>query len=134
RSASPVDSSAGLSPAGDQPGWATGAALDLRRANEDRGPRRRNLTEIRHAFDTPLVAAEQRLVGLELLGRPDVQRDRVDADAGDVALRDQELARILGEAREVERVRLIRAQVGLGVAGFHVPARIHEYSAPPGRA
>ena len=46
-------------------------------------------------------------MGLELLFRPDVQRDGVDADAGNVALRDQELAGILGEAREVERVRLI---------------------------
>src|SRR5207253_9042498 len=104
--ASPVYSSAGLGPAGDQPGWATGAALDLRGANEDRGPRRRNLAEIRHAFETPFVAAEQRLVGLEFLARPDVQRDGIDADAGDLALRDQELAGLLGEAREVVRVRL----------------------------
>src|SRR5258708_6401472 len=70
---SPVYSSAGLRPAGDQPGWATGAALDLRGANEHRSPRRWNLAEIRHAFETPFVAAEQRLVGLELLARPDVQ-------------------------------------------------------------
>src|SRR5207253_10258903 len=132
--ASPLYSSAGLGPAGDQPGWATGTALDLRGANEDRGPRRRNLAEIRHAFETPFVAAEQRLVGLELLVRPDVQRDGVDADAGNVALRDQELAGILGEAREVERVRLIGTQVGLGVAGLHVPARLHEHAATPGQA
>src|SRR5207237_7171592 len=132
--ASPVYSRAGLGPAGDQPGWATGAALDLRGANEDRGPRRRNLAEIRRAFETPFVAAEQRLVGLELLGRADVQRDGVDADAGNVALRDQELAGILGEAREVERVRLIGTQVGLGVAGLHVPARIHEHGATPVQA
>src|SRR5712671_3122884 len=123
-----------LGPAGNEPSRATGAALDLRGANEDGGPRRRNPAEIRHAFETPLVAAEQRLVGLELLARPDVQRDRVDADAGNVALGDQELAGILGEAREVERVRLIGAQVGLGVAGLHVPARIHEHVAPPGQA
>src|SRR5258706_16002011 len=79
-----------LGPAGDQPGWATGAALDLCGTNEDRGPRRRNPAEIRHAFETPFVAAEQRLVGLELLGRPDVQRDGIDADAGNIALCDQE--------------------------------------------
>src|SRR5882762_7880710 len=127
-------SRAGLGPAGDQPGRATGAALDLRGANEDRGPRTRNLAEIRHALDAPFVAAEQRLVGLELLARPDVQRDGIDADAGNVALRDQELAGLLGEAREVERVQLIGTQVGLGVAGFHAPARIHEYSAAPGQA
>src|SRR6266404_9973041 len=131
---SPVYSSAGSGPAGDQPGWGAGAALDLRGANEDRGPRRWNLAEIRHAFETPFVAAEQRLVGLELLARPDVQRDGVDADAGNVALRDQELAGLLGEAREVERVRLIRAQVGFGVADLHVPARIHEHAATPGQA
>src|SRR5260370_11201178 len=131
---SPVYSSAGLRPAGDQPGWATGAALDLRGTDEDRGPRRWNPAEIRHAFETPFVAAEQRLVGLELLARPDVQRDGVDADAGDLALRDQELAGLLGEAREVERVRLIGTQVGFGVARLHVPARIHEHGATPGQA
>src|SRR5437660_10349532 len=127
-------SSAGLGPAGDQPGWATGAALDLRGTNEDRGPRRRNPAEIRHTFETPFVAAEQRLVGLELLARPDVQRDGIDADAGDLALRDQELAGLLGEAREVVRVRLIGTQVGFGVARLHVPARIHEHGATPGQA
>src|SRR5260370_5954103 len=126
---SPVYSSAGSGPAGDQPGWATGAALDLRGANEDRGPRRWNLAEIRHAFETPFVAAEQRLVSLELLLWPDVQRDGVDAYAGNVALRDQELAGLPGEAREVERVRLIGTQIGLGVADLRVPTRIPEHVA-----
>src|SRR5207244_1743142 len=130
----PVYSSAGLGPASDQPGWATRTALDLRGANEDRGPRSGNLAEIRHALETPFITAKQRLVGLELFFRPNVQRDGVDADAGNVALRDQELASLLGEAWEVERVRLIGTEVGLGVAGLHVPARIHKHGASPRQA
>src|SRR5262245_58996673 len=132
--AAPVGCRALLAPAGDQPSWAAGTALDLRGANKNCGPRWRNLAKIRYAFDPPFVTPEECLVGLVLLVRPDVERDGIDPDASDVPLLDQKVASVLCEAGEVERVRLIGTQIGLGVAGLYVPTGIHEHGTPSGQA
>jgi len=131
--ASPVYPSAGLGPAGDQAGWAPELPSDLRAPTNTGGPRpaesgRRFATQ----FENPLLPGAA-LVGLNSLLGPMSNEMVSDADAA--------MTRSVTRNRQAPSAKPgsgsvfdYRAQVGSGVAGLHVPARIHEHGASPGQA
>src|SRR5215469_15008103 len=74
--------------------WTAGCTTDLRGTHEHHRSGRRQLGEIRHAFHAPLAGPEPELMGGKILRGPEVERQGIHPQPGDLALFEQEIARL----------------------------------------